>query len=108
VIHTAEFPIGVAGTAIISPSAKYGIEFDDQLFDIFPALPPTGKLADPRSKSLHRLRAWPSLRKAATRAVLDVRFLRNPAPQEREVLGAASLLDAALIRVRQDTPWPSV
>jgi hypothetical protein len=75
VIHTAEFPIGNAGTEITSPSAKYGIEFDDQLFDIFPALPPTGKLADPRSNSLHRLRGRPSLRKAATRAVLDASLL---------------------------------
>jgi hypothetical protein len=47
VIQTVEFPIGIAGAEIISPTAKYGIEFHDQLRHVFPALPLTGKLSYP-------------------------------------------------------------
>jgi hypothetical protein len=81
VIHTMEFPIGIAGTEIISPTTKYGIEFHDQLLHVFPALLLTGKLSDPRSEFLHRLRAWPSLREVPTRVALDAPLRTRHGPE---------------------------
>src|SRR5215472_831060 len=106
VIHTVEFPFGVACTEIISPPTKHGIEFHDQLLHVFPALSPTGDLSYPRSEFLRRLGARPSLCEMPTRVALDAPLLANRASQEYKALLTASLgspaassLDAALARV---------
>src|SRR5215813_3953133 len=83
VIHTGELPIGIARSEIISPAAKNGIQFHDQLLHVFPALPFVGDLSNPGSEFLHRLRAWPSLRKVPARVTLDAPLVANRAPQER-------------------------
>src|SRR5215467_11078301 len=86
VIHPIEFPIGIAGTEIISPTTKHGIEFNDELFHVFPALLSAGELSYPGSESLHCLRAWPSLHEMPTRVTLDAPLLTNRASQERKAL----------------------
>src|SRR5215471_13399243 len=86
-IHTVECPIGIARSEIISPAAKHGIQFHNQLLHIFPALPLTGDLSHPGSEFLfHRLRAWSSLDEVPTRVTLDAPLLANRAPQERKAL----------------------
>jgi len=85
-IQAVEFPIGIARSEIIPPTAKYGIEFHDQLLHVFPALPLAGDLSHPVSEFPFRFRAWPSLGEVPTRVTLDAPFLANRASQERKAL----------------------
>ena len=55
-IQLVELPIGIPRPEVVSPAAKHGIQFRDDLLHIFPALPRIGQLSYPVPNLLGSLR----------------------------------------------------
>src|SRR5262249_25128501 len=107
VVHLQKFPCARPRTTVVSPSAKYGIQFGDDLLHVLPAVPRIRDLAHAIPETLHGLGRWPAIHKVPSRIPQNTALLADRTSQEYEApLPPPQIHHPRLLPVQRQPQFP--